>query len=124
MKIVELKLPEWAWVDGGEHEPSGDPLKGREVIIHIRSASVMEVFNHGEVVSKMATLQYDFDCTNAFGVIEHKTMLLHFSPQLHISDDNDRETLLEIMQKGAKWYCSYCDWEDANIKDNDITYLN
>ena len=36
-KFIELTLPEWAFLDARSH--LGDELKGRTVILHVRSAT-------------------------------------------------------------------------------------
>ena len=47
MKGIELTLPEFAFVESSGHD--GDKLQGRNVILHSRSASVMEVFETDKV---------------------------------------------------------------------------
>ena len=41
MQLIEYNLPEWCYMDGYTHQ--GDKLKGREVILHIPSMSILEV---------------------------------------------------------------------------------
>lgn len=123
-KIIDLTLPEWAWIDGGDHEDDGNPLHGRNVIAHIRSASVLEVFERDNVVAKTTTMTYDFDYTNVAGVVENLTILLHYSAMLHRSDPSEEKILQDILEDGAKWYCKYCEWEDKNIINDDIFTLN
>lgn len=120
--LVDLTLPEWAWVDGGDHEEGGNPLAGRSVFMHVRSATVMEVFDRDLVVAKEGVLQYDFGFHNSFGITEQLTLLMHFSPFLNAEDDYDR--LMKILKAGAEWYMDYCTWEDTNIQEDDISTLN
>ena len=47
-KLTNLKLPEFTFVEGSWHEQP-NLLEKRNVIIHLRSASVMEVFEQGNV---------------------------------------------------------------------------
>lgn len=122
MKIIDLTLPEWGWIDGGDHETKGNELNGRQVFTHLWSATVLEVFDRKNVVAKTTTLQYDFEYLNIFGIAEQKTMLLHYSAK--IDRDTDEDILLEIMAKGAKWYCDYCQWEDKNILSDELASMN
>ena len=41
MELKEYNLPEWCFLDGYSHQ--GDQLKGREVILHTPSMSILEV---------------------------------------------------------------------------------
>ena len=41
MELIEYDLPEWCFLDGYTHQ--GDKLKGREVILHTPSMSILEV---------------------------------------------------------------------------------
>lgn len=48
-KIVNLALPEFAFVEGSWHE-NPNLLNGRNVILHIRTASIVEVFDRSDYV--------------------------------------------------------------------------
>lgn len=112
-KIVNLSLPEFAFVDGSGHE-SKDILKDRIVILHIRSASLIEIFDCEDVFFTEGTLVYNFSYTNSLGIKEPMVAALHFSVTLN--RDADQELIKkEIMKPAAKWYCDYCIWEDKNI---------
>ena len=43
MNAYELTLPEFAFVEGSDHEGDNNILKGRTVIQHIRSYTVLEL---------------------------------------------------------------------------------
>ena len=117
MKTTTLTLPEFAFVEGSEHEEGGDPLYDRNVIIHISSASVMEVFLKEDVVLEDDVLSLNFSNKNRFGIKERMTIALHYSATL--DKVADRVMIIEeVLKPAAKWYCDYCDWMDKNI-DND-----
>ena len=116
MNITELTLPEFAFVESSAHD--GDKLFGRNVIIHTRSATVLEIFERDNVVAKKDILQLDFDNRNPLGELEHLTMLLHYSATLSPIEDRDL-IKREIMQRAAKWYCEYCDYMDTKIIENE-----
>lgn len=112
MKIISLTLPEFAFVEGSGHEIGGDQLCGRNVILHIRSASVMEVFLKDDVVLNDDVLSFNFSNVNKLGVKERMVVAIHYSATL--DEESDKDMILEIMKRGAQWFCEYCDWEDNN----------
>lgn len=110
--IQELTLPAFAFVESSGHD--GDTLAGRNVILHVRSASVVEVFERDKVSLNPEALSFNFVNNNSFGVKERLTIVLHYSATL---DAADREMIInEILIPAARWYCDYCDWEDKNIE--------
>jgi hypothetical protein len=111
MRNISLTLPEFAFVEGSGHEKGGDPLYGRNVILHTRSASVMEVFLKEEVVLNEDVISFNFSNTNKFGVKERMTIALHYSATLDKIADRDM-IIEDVLKPAAIWYCGYCDWED------------
>lgn len=115
-KLVNLSLPEFAFVEGSEHEKK-NILTERKVILHVRSASVIEIFDVDSVFLIEGTLTYNFSYTNSFGIKEPMIAALHYCATLN--KDADRNMIIkEIMQPAAEWYCNYCTWEDENIVRN------
>lgn len=114
-KMIELTLPEFAFVEG--YKGKDDELYGRNVILHVRSASVMEVFDKDDafLCEDIITHIFKNECRN--GEMEIFVMALHHSPLL---DTNaDRDYIIEnIMKPACKWYCDYCDWMDNEIGDD------
>lgn len=51
MNAYELTLPEFAFVEGSDHEGDNNILKGRTVIQHIRSYTVLELFDKNDAVA-------------------------------------------------------------------------
>lgn len=113
--IKELTLPEFAFVEGSWHEKDGDPLQGRIVILHVRSATVIEIFDREDVVLNDNVLTFKFSYINNFGIKEPMVIALHYSATLDYKTDSAfiKE---EIMKPAAQWYCDYCEWEDKNIE--------
>ncbi len=115
-KLVNLTLPEFAFIDGSEHEPN-NILDGRTVILHIRSHSVIEILDQEDVFFTEGTLTYNFIYTNIAGLKESMVAALHYSATLN--KDADQEMIKkEILEPAAKWYCDYAIWEDKNILEN------
>lgn len=112
-KLVNLSLPEFAFVEGSEHEKK-NILAERIVILHIRSASVIEILDRDNAFLTEGTLTYNFSFINSFGVKEPMVAALHYSTTL--DKDADRETIINMVMKPAsQWYCDYAKWEDENI---------
>lgn len=114
--LIELRLPEFAFVDGSEHEKK-DILKDRTVILHVRSASVIEIIERENAFITEGTLTYNFTHTDLFGIEEDMIALLHYCTTL--DKDADRGMIINhVLKPAAQWYCNYCDWEDRNIINN------
>lgn len=114
MNVKESTLPEFAFVEGSWHEKGGDPLEGRIVILHVRSASVIEIFDREDVALNDNVLTYKFSYSNSLGIKEPMIAALHYCATL--DSKADREFIkAEIMKPAAQWYCDYCAWEDDNI---------
>lgn len=114
-RIAELTLPEWAFLDA--HDGNTDHLDGRTVILHIRTSSVIEIFDRADVVLNEGVLSYKFSYTNKFGVKEPMSSVLHSSTTLDKS--YDREMIKnEVLKPCSMWYCEYCTREDNNITNN------
>ena len=110
--VQELILPAFAFVESSEHD--GNALAGRNVILHVRSASLVEVFERDKVSLNPEATSFNFVNNLSFGVKERLTIVLHYSATL---DAADREMIInEILIPAARWYCDYCDWEDKNIE--------
>lgn len=109
-RLTNLILPEFSFLDA--HVNDVDELHGRNVILHIRSMSIIEVFDRESVFPNENVISYKFSYTNKYGIKEPMIALLHLSMTL---DANvDIEIIKEqIMKPAAQWYCNYCTWEDG-----------
>lgn len=83
MKIVKLTLPEWACLQSPE-------LEGRDVFLHVHSASVMEAFERCNVALEHNVSQYTFHNYNDG---EDYTLALHYAPL--VEDEEDKQELLK-----------------------------
>ena len=111
-KLTNLTLPPFAFLDWA-HD---DSLDGRNVILHVRSASVIEILGGEQLpILKDDVITYEFN----YG-IEHNIAVLHYSA---ILEDKD-ELIEQIMKPCADWYCTYCSWEDGNIINDNLSHIN
>jgi hypothetical protein len=107
MKLTELTLPEWAFLDAHSHE--GDQLDGRTVILHVRSSSVIEVFGRGDATLNDGVVTYKFGNKRTG---EKMIAVLHYSTTV-----DEYQELKDLLKKCAIWYVDYSDWEDHEIMD-------
>ena len=110
MGLIELTLPAFAFLDDAQ---TGE-LKDRNVILHVRSQSVIEIFEPENAFFTEDTLTYRFTYTNLFGIKETLVAALHYCATLDAAID--RELIKkEVLRPAAQWYCEYARWEDENI---------
>lgn len=116
MKTINLTLPEWAFLDGQSH--LGNTLQDRTVLLHIRSNTVLEIFesSFATTVFKRGVASKQFQYDNALGICETHTIAVHYS----LAENNE---LANILDKAIQFYTKYLAWEDANIKE-DLTSQN
>lgn len=113
MKSIELKLPEFTFIEGSEHEEN-ELLKGRTVFQHTRSYTIFELFDKDEAfILKNEVARFEFEHINIFGAIEKLVLAVHFT----LAEFDEMPLILD---KGAAWYRDYCNWEDRNIQDKGI----
>ena len=90
MQLIEYNLPEWCYLDGYTHQ--GDKLKGREVILHIPSMSILEVIclDDKDFFINEGVLFKDFSHNNEnFKIVVYKSLL---------------EDVNQLMYKAINWY--------------------
>lgn len=108
-KMIELTLPPFAmlWGYGDDNE-----LQDRDVILHVRSASVIEVFMKGNAFLSEDVLTYSFNMSvpRISNPSEMATatfvLALHHSPLLDVVADRDM-IIEEIMKPAADYYRDY-----------------
>lgn len=108
LEIRDVNLPEWAWLNGGDHERGGDPLFGRDVIQHVRSATTIEIFEEDKFVPAPGVKTYKFGYTSIHtGIPERFVAAVHAHPLV-----DDPEMLDDIVHKCIAWYTEYMMFED------------
>ena len=111
-QLTQLTLPAFAFLEGSEHEKN--LLEGRTVIVHVRSASIVEIFDRADVSLNDDVLRLKFTYTNRFGIKEQLVAALHYTATLNPISEAEL-IKKEILIPAAQWYCNYCAWEDENI---------
>lgn len=111
-KRIELTLPEWAFLDANAHE--GDKLQGRTLILHVRSATVIEILDRDNQAFGLNPDVVYFKFKNVHIGEERLTAVVHYCCTLDVK--NDKQAIIDnVLKPCAKWYCDYCDWEDNNV---------
>lgn len=110
MSAVELNLPDtFIFWDGQSHD--GDLLKGRTIIQHVRSFTIIEVLDENiGVLLNDEVKNVPLKFTNSLGQKESLLLAVHFS----LAEFDQLDT---ILSEAKSWYLKYCAWEDKNIAD-------
>lgn len=105
----QLKLPAFAFVEGYGED---DELEGRNVIIHVRSMSLIEIipYDPRNDLNK-DVLKIGFTYHNRFGFSEKYDAALHVCTTLDAKSDVNL-IKNEVLKPAVKWFCDYMDWED------------
>lgn len=116
-ELRDLALPEFAFIE--DDKPNGK-LHGRNVILHTRTMSVIEVLDKDEVLYiEPHILKRTFVYVNPYAAVEHKVAILHVCATMDVV--TDRETIMNnILAPVADWFCQYCAWEDKNIMEEGL----
>jgi hypothetical protein len=118
-KRIELNLPEWAFLDCNTH--LGNELGNRTVILHVRSASVIEIFDIDREVLYLDKGAVSFAFKNYAG--ESLIAVLHYCTTL--DKDTDRGMIVEqVLIPCAEFYADYTEWEDRNMIESEVSGLN
>jgi len=100
MKLINLTLPEFAFLDGQCHE--GNTLEHRDVVIHIRSAAIVEFLDEKNVNLNDNAISVNFVHKNLLEVEEHKVCVLHYCTQL----ENKFDIITHVIKPAIEWYKS------------------
>lgn len=117
MKKTNLTLPEWAFLDCQSH--LGNLLDGRDVLQHVRSYTMLEVFASDEMEVKLkdGVKTKSFIYKNRYGIVENHLLVVHFS----LAEYGELD---DILDKAVDFYSKYLDWEDRNIENESIANVN
>ena len=117
MKKQDFTLPEWAFLDAHNH--LGDPLKGRDVLMHVRTNTVMEFFNTDDInveLNKVVDFR-NFTYKNGYGLIESYIVAVHYSLV-------EWGELAEVIDKAITFFCQWMYWMDKGIEQEDTSKHN
>ncbi|MDE7392881.1 MAG: hypothetical protein K2M80_00190 [Muribaculaceae bacterium] len=103
-KAVNLKLPAFAWL-------TDDELDGRDVLLHVRSATVLEFFSADTTLClRPDVIQDRFTYRNRYGVEEPTIVAVHYAPLL----DEREQIMEEVVEPAITYYKRDCDKMDED----------
>lgn len=116
-KQVNLTLPEWSFLEATSH--LGNTLEGRDILLHIRTHTMLEVFAIDEMELQLnPEVKFrKFTFKNSFGIVENYCFVIHYS----LSEFSDLD---DVLNKAVKFYSDYLTWEDSNITDEHTSKHN
>ena len=77
--------------------------------MHIRSASIIEIFGRKDVALNPDVPTLKFSYTNRFGIKEPMIAALHYCATLDVKYDSEM-IKKEIIKPAAQWYCDWAEW--------------
>lgn len=101
MELIEYKLPEWCFLDGYCHQ--GDLLKGREVILHTPTMSILEVIclDDKDFFLNEGVPSLDFTHNNeTFKIVVYKSLV---------------DNIGQLIDKSISWYKTEVDFMNNQI---------
>ena len=117
LKKQNLTLPEWAFLDA--QNQLGNLLDGRDVLLHVRTHTMMEIFALDETTLELFpdVKKRDFTYRNSLDITEKYCLAVHYSLA-------EFAVLDEVLDKAVQFYCDYLSWEDINIIESDTSKHN
>ena len=115
---TDLTLPEWVWLDATCH--LGNALEGRDVLLHVRTHTVLEFFSQNEIQIQLKpeVKQKQFYYLNKYGIKENYKVAVHWSLATEFTD------LDEVIEKAIQFFKDWMTWMDKTIEVEDNSKIN
>lgn len=114
---TNLTMPEWAFLDANNQ--TGDALKGRDVLLHVRTHTMLEFFNQTDTQVQLnpEVKQKQFYYKNNYGLIENYIIAVHYSLVEYSNLD-------EVIDKAIAFFKDWMTWMDTTIEIEDNSKIN
>lgn len=114
-ELIALTLPEFAFLS----DDLNGELRGRNVIIHIRSMSIIEIIERENVLLyEPNVLYHKFDYENMFGETEKLVAMLHLCTTL--DKILDKEFIRQnIIEPACEYYMKFATMADKEMMEDD-----
>lgn len=114
---INLTLPEWVFLDAANH--TGDELKGRDVLLHVRTHTMLEFFNQTDEQMQLNrnVKQKQFYYKNKFGEIENYRVAVHYT----LTEFSDTDAVID---KAIQFFKAWINWMDGNIEMEETSKHN
>lgn len=106
---LDITLPEWVFLDGNSH--LGNTLESRDLLQHIPSYTIMELFllnEDSKIDLDPSVKSQEFMYTNIFGDTEKHLIMVHFS----LADELELDGIID---KAIEYYSLFMEWEDNSL---------
>lgn len=114
-------MPEWAFID--DDYPGGHKLDGRTVVLHVRTATVLEIFHGDDFLLNDDVARCVFEYVGYHGASEVITIAVHHSATLDARAD--AELIKEkVIVPCMEWYSEYLYHEDKGIAEGERARWN
>lgn len=113
----DLTLPEWVWLDATCH--LGNALEGRDVLLHVRTHTMLEFFNQTDTQVQLnpEVKQKQFYYKNKFGVVENYIVAVHYS----LTEFSDLD---QVIESAIEFLKQWMDWMDGTIEIEETSKHN
>lgn len=114
-QLIQLTLPEFAFLS----EDLNGELSGRNVIVHVRSMSIIEIIERENVLLyEPNVLYHKFDYENMFGENEKLVAMLHVCTTF--DKILDKEFIKQnIIKPACEYYMKFATMTDAEMLEED-----
>lgn len=120
IQISTLELPEWSFLGPVDGDGDSERLVSRDVMIHTRTATVMEFFEADKFAPAPRVRCEYFTHHNTLGIDERHVCVLHYSATLEYHGDD----VLTVMQAAIEEYCEWMDYEDKRAERDANSMFN
>lgn len=100
---MRFDIPDFSLLTG--LMPDTPSLKGRVVIFHFPTHTILELVKADDSVVNTIAPRYEWEWTNKYGEINRFVFIVH----RYITDD-----LPDVFEKAREWYQNFLDWMDAS----------
>ena len=114
---TNFTLPEWAFLDADNQ--TGNALKGRDVLLHVRTHTILEFFAVDDNMPRFAegVKRMQFVYTNQYGLEENYIVAVHYS----LTEFADQ---VEVIDKAIAFFKEWMTWMDGTIEIEETSKHN
>lgn len=114
---TDYTLPEWAFLDADNQ--TGNALKGRDVLLHVRTHTILEFFSVDDNMPRFTegVKRMQFVYTNQYVLEENYIVAVHYSLVEYSNLD-------EVIENAISFFKEWMTWMDSTIEIEDNSKIN